>query len=169
MGDARTDPTESGTKISAKTGRPLCKPRGKAWAKGQSGNPTGKPRVLPPDVSAVIRSSTLPAIMRIAELVRSADPRIALRASEIMLDRGLGAASRLAAIDVPSDPEARLAALEGALHRLALAGDSGALSLCLRVAAPDKYGDAPPQQDAADGIELVRVTHDESREDGAAD
>jgi hypothetical protein len=62
------------------------------FVKGKSGNPNGrqpKPRELK-EVEALAKTHGLVAIKRIKALIKSKDGRIALAASQAMLDRGFG-------------------------------------------------------------------------------
>ena len=59
------------------------------FKRGASGNPTGRPR-LGKDVLLLARSKTSDAIRRLAELVDDDDPRVALKACEVLLDRAWG-------------------------------------------------------------------------------
>jgi hypothetical protein len=60
------------------------------WQKGcKSPNAGGRPK-LPRDVLEIANAACPDAIRRAIELIRHKDPRIALKAIEIVLNRGLG-------------------------------------------------------------------------------
>lgn len=62
---------------------------GKPFVKGQSGNPTGRPKA-DPEVTATLKAATPKAATKLAALVDSSDPDIAMKASIAILDRVLG-------------------------------------------------------------------------------
>src|SRR5262245_29567655 len=87
------------------------------WKPGQSGNPSGRPR-QDKDVTAIARENAEKAIKRLVRLVDSADERVALAASQAVLDRALGkpkqpidATPRRPAPDVHSLSDAELLAI----------------------------------------------------------
>ena len=60
------------------------------WAKGQSGNPSGRPKV-DPEVREAARAHTAAAIKRLATEMEDGDTSSArIRAAEVLLDRGWG-------------------------------------------------------------------------------
>lgn len=59
------------------------------WQPGQSGNPSGRP-VMPPEVKAALEAGSEAAARRLVELVGSNDERVALLASQALLDRLYG-------------------------------------------------------------------------------
>ncbi len=59
------------------------------WVKGQSGNPGGRPKVNS-KVRDLARAKSLQAMKRLIKLTESEDERIALAASNAVLDRALG-------------------------------------------------------------------------------
>jgi hypothetical protein len=65
------------------------------FKKGQSGNPTGRPK-LPPgsltraETQAIFASMMPEALDRLRALARSDDEKIAIKAVEIIIDRNLG-------------------------------------------------------------------------------
>jgi hypothetical protein len=61
------------------------------WAKGQSGNPGGRPAVVA-EVKRLARMHTGEAIDRLVELMRCEDHRVAFAAVRELLDRGYGRA-----------------------------------------------------------------------------
>lgn len=70
------------------------------WAKGQSGNPGGRPAVVA-EVKRLARMHTGEAIDRLVELMRSDDDRVAFAAVREILDRGYGRAPATPADDQP--------------------------------------------------------------------
>ena len=61
----------------------------KPWQPGQSGNPGGRP-AMPADVREALEAGSGKAARRLAELVDSPDERVALLASQALLDRLYG-------------------------------------------------------------------------------
>lgn len=59
------------------------------FTKGRSGNPGGR-RKTPPDVRDALIAACPRAVARLIELLDSDDERIALRASEVVIERCLG-------------------------------------------------------------------------------
>lgn len=60
-----------------------------AWKKGQSGNPSGRPKSLR-EVTELARENSARAIERLVELMDDEDGRVALAAANSILDRGYG-------------------------------------------------------------------------------
>lgn len=63
------------------------------FAKGQSGNPGGRPKV-PPEVKELLESKTLYALQRLVELLDSPDEKVRMAAAVAILDRRLGKPSQ---------------------------------------------------------------------------
>ena len=59
------------------------------FQRGESGNPGGRPK-LPAEIKEIARANTEKAFARIAELIDSSDERVALAASEAILNRAYG-------------------------------------------------------------------------------
>jgi hypothetical protein len=59
------------------------------FAKGQSGNPTGRPKV-DQEVRELAREHGPAAITKLVELMEGEDKRLALSAAQALLDRGFG-------------------------------------------------------------------------------
>ena len=59
------------------------------FPKNTSGNPSGRPK-MDPAITAKLKELTLPAIKRLAELMRSDNEPVAKAACDSILDRSLG-------------------------------------------------------------------------------
>ena len=59
------------------------------FTKGQSGNPGGRPRATA-ELRDLAQTAGLDAFRRVVELTRHEDPKVALEAVKIVLDRGFG-------------------------------------------------------------------------------
>lgn len=94
------------------------KPRGKSFAKGQSGNPGGRPKRTQEEVDLIVacKGKTKDALDTITRLMMSADKdSVKLSAATYLIDRGWGKATQNinasvnAQIDVTSDAATRMA------------------------------------------------------------
>lgn len=73
-------------------GKPKGAPRGKPFAKGQTGNPHGRPKEYP-ELKALAREHTVEAVNTLAQIMRTGDSDAAkAMASDKLLDRGWGKA-----------------------------------------------------------------------------
>ena len=59
------------------------------FSKGKSGNPGGRQR-LPAEIRAMLSDNTAKAVKAIVKFLDDGDPRIALKAAELLLDRTYG-------------------------------------------------------------------------------
>lgn len=83
-------------------------PRSDTWfPKGQSGNPSGRPKLTAEvrEAIALARQYAPEAMRQLIELGHSKDPKVAIRALQLVLDRSLGAASALTLAAVQHDEE----------------------------------------------------------------
>jgi hypothetical protein len=69
-----------------------------AFVKGQSGNPSGRPKE-DSEVKQAARSYGLEAVHRLAELMRGESPKVAKEAAVALLDRGYGKPTQIIAGD----------------------------------------------------------------------
>ena len=69
----------------------MAKTNGGRWVKGQSGNPNGRPK-LNRGVVDLARAATAQAVDKLVELLDDDDPKVALRAATVLLDRAWGTA-----------------------------------------------------------------------------
>ena len=102
-------------------------PRGRPWAKGQSGNPAGRPpRLHPPATVAeyVIARKTIPLAKKLRELALNGDRQMLKLWFQHVAPRGRGAASDWPALPLVED-RAELRGLREAVTR---AAEKGAIS-----------------------------------------
>ena len=97
------------------------------FAKGQSGNPSGRSK-MPTHVRAMLDDNVEKAVRAIVKFVDDGDPRVALKAAELMLDRAYGKptpASEAISFSLPEDTEdtAALVALHASLLRATASGE----------------------------------------------
>ena len=91
---------------------PIKAVRGR-FQKGVSGNPGGRP-AMAPEVREALEGASERAAQRLVELVDSVDPRVALMASNAILDRLYGKPAQTvdAKVETTSIQEAHLRALQ---------------------------------------------------------
>lgn len=70
---------------TSKTGKVVGKP----FQKGQSGNPTGRPKIVE-EIRTMARAHGAEAFKKVLELLRSEDERVAFAAAQEVLNRGYG-------------------------------------------------------------------------------
>jgi hypothetical protein len=96
------------------------------FAKGVSGNPSGRAK-LSPELRAMLQDNSEKAIKAIVRFVDDADPRIALKAAELLLDRNFGKPQTASeAIELPNTGDTTTAEgllkLHGAMIAAAASG-----------------------------------------------
>lgn len=79
------DSDETVGDTAAINGHPNLKP----FKKGQSGNPSGRPKKVK-EIAAVADKHGVAAIEKLAKLIDSPDDRVALAAAQAVLDRAVG-------------------------------------------------------------------------------
>ena len=86
---------------TAKKGRP-----GSPFQPGQSGNPSGRPKV-PEDVKAAFREHTHEALETLVRIINSETSKDAdkIRAAEIIMDRAWGKAAQSMELDLNQIPQ----------------------------------------------------------------
>ena len=79
------------TANSTKTVKPKGKRRGGSWKKGQSGNPSGRPKDVF-KIATMARELSVECLEELAKLMRSTEipPQAKIAAINSILDRGLG-------------------------------------------------------------------------------
>ena len=71
---------------------------------GQSGNPSGKPKGTS-EFRELCRSHTPDCVARLRELLDHKDGRVAVRAAEVLLDRGWGKPAQTVRVEESKSPE----------------------------------------------------------------
>jgi hypothetical protein len=64
--------------------------RSTTFKPGQSGNPKGRPKKLPPELMEAAKAHTAEAIETLAKWMRSEEPSASVRAAEALLSRAWG-------------------------------------------------------------------------------
>ena len=96
------------------------------FAKGQSGNPSGRAK-MPAEIRGILSSNSEKAVKVIVKFLDDSDPRVALRAAETLLDRSYGKPQLMAetvSFGVPDDcnDAGSLLALHASLLRATASG-----------------------------------------------
>jgi hypothetical protein len=86
--------------VTAENNEPKRPVVGRPFAKGQTGNPGGRPKVVV-EIQALLEEAAPHAAARIIALIKSDDEKIAVTASNSILDRVLGKARE--SVEVTSD------------------------------------------------------------------
>ena len=103
-------------------------PAGKGgFAKGQSGNPGGRAK-MPPEIREMLSARAQDAVQTITKFLDDADPRVALKAAELLLDRAYGKPQQTSepiSFELPDDTSdaKALVAFHGALLRATASGE----------------------------------------------
>lgn len=97
------------------------------FAKGQSGNPSGRAK-MPAEIRDILSSNSEKAVKAIVKFMDDDDPRVALRAAEALLDRTYGKPQLMAetiSFSVPDDcnDAGALLALHASLLRATAKGE----------------------------------------------
>ncbi len=95
------------------------------WQKGVSGNPGGKSKAMA-ECQAIARERSVEAVTRLADLIQSPDERVALMASDKILERAWGKPKEQkdepkAALDLSKVPPEALQLIKQALAMIATA------------------------------------------------
>lgn len=98
------------------------------FAKGKSGNPSGRAK-MPPEVREMLTAKAKDAVGVIVKYLGDGDPRVALKAAELLLDRAYGKVQTASdGISLEMPPEATtpagLLALHGALLNAVAVGQA---------------------------------------------
>jgi hypothetical protein len=88
-----------------------------AFVKGQSGNPGGRPKE-DADLKALAREHSAEAIKRLAEWMRSDNPKASVSACNALLDRGFGKPTNT----IAGDPDAPLEVIQQIRREIVRAG-----------------------------------------------
>jgi hypothetical protein len=86
-------------------------PRGRPFAKGQSGNPGGRPK-MPEDLKEAMRGLADKAVEVLREAMECDDPRVRVMAATAALDRGYGKPAQTVNAKIDSAVDLGLAHLE---------------------------------------------------------
>jgi hypothetical protein len=75
------------------------KPGNPNWQKGQSGNPSGRPKIVQ-SIKLLARENSFEAMQKIVKLMEDPDPRVALAAAIHVLDRAWGKPEQKADVEM---------------------------------------------------------------------
>lgn len=128
-------------------------PRGKPFAKGRSGNPTGRPRRTPEEVELAdaCRAKTKEALEVIDGLMRTSDnDRVRLAAAQFIIERGWGRAPERIELVAPE--------IDISLEDLQLSPREAYLRI-IKGYEVEGLPEFPSQQLAETGLDLILLEH----------
>ena len=88
--------------MAANSDKTVKRGRGKPFQKGQSGNPSGRPK-KDPEIAEILKAALPEVARKLVELAESEDPRIALPACKEILDRTQGKPESMSKIELSGE------------------------------------------------------------------